>query len=74
MGESDGDAAEDGELEDARRRTDRGCRPRRDETDEEESPVEGLDVEELLGEGVAELDIEALAGAPEEELVQETET
>jgi DNA-directed RNA polymerase subunit beta len=37
---------------------------------------EALDVEELLGEGVAELDIEALAGdvVPDEELVEETET
>ena len=37
--------------------------------------VEALDVEELLGEGVAELDIDALADlSVEEELVQETET
>ncbi len=46
---------------------------------EDEIAVEGLEVEELLGEGVAELDIEALAeeaseDAPEDELVQETET
>jgi DNA-directed RNA polymerase subunit beta len=34
-----------------------------------------LDVEELLGESVAELDIEALAeGAPEQELVEKAET
>jgi DNA-directed RNA polymerase subunit beta len=42
---------------------------------EEDAVAEGLDVEELLGEGVAELDIEALAGEiPEEELVEEAET
>jgi DNA-directed RNA polymerase subunit beta len=42
---------------------------------EEDAATDGLDVEELLGEGVAELDIEALAeGASEEELVEETET
>jgi len=36
---------------------------------------DGLDIEELLGEGVAELDVEALAeDAPEPELVEETET
>ncbi len=42
----------------------------------EDVVADGLDVEELLGEGVAELDIEALAGeaASEEELVEETET
>ncbi len=43
--------------------------------DAEDIAADGLDVEELLGEGVAELDIEALAeGAPEEELIEETET
>jgi DNA-directed RNA polymerase subunit beta len=43
--------------------------------DVEDIAADGLDVEELLGEGVAELDIEALAeGAPEEELIEETET
>ncbi len=36
---------------------------------------EDLEVEELLGEGIAELDIEALAGGdPEQDLVKETET
>ena len=52
-------------------------------TDESESPdagvediaVDGLDVEDLLGDGAAELDIEALAeGVSEDDLVQETET
>ncbi|HEV3319669.1 MAG TPA: hypothetical protein VG053_08070, partial [Solirubrobacteraceae bacterium] len=41
---------------------------------EEDVAVEGLDVEELLGEGVAELDIEALVESPSEDLVEETET
>jgi DNA-directed RNA polymerase subunit beta len=53
-----------------------------DPTAEAESPdvvdddiaADDLEVEELLGEGVAELDIEALADAPEEDLVKETET
>ncbi len=42
---------------------------------EEEIVAESLDVDELLGEGVAELDIEALAqDVSVEDLVQETET
>ncbi len=42
---------------------------------EEDIALDGLEVEGLLGEGVAELDIEVLAeDAPEDELVQETET
>jgi DNA-directed RNA polymerase subunit beta len=46
-----------------------------DEEGDEDVAEEGLDVEELLGEGVAELDIEALTdAAPEDELVEETET
>ena len=41
----------------------------------EDIAVDGLDVEELLGEGIAELDIEALAeGAVEEDLLEEPET
>jgi DNA-directed RNA polymerase subunit beta len=45
------------------------------DADEEDVAVDELDVEELLGEGVPELDIEALAeSSTEEELVQETET
>jgi DNA-directed RNA polymerase subunit beta len=43
--------------------------------DVEDVDADVLDVDELLGEGVAELDIEALTeGVPEEELVQEPET
>jgi DNA-directed RNA polymerase subunit beta len=46
-----------------------------DAGDENVADDDGLDVEELLGEGVAELDVEALVeGAPEDELVEETET
>jgi len=42
---------------------------------EEDIPAEGLDVDDLIGEGVAELDIEALAqDVPDEDLVQESET
>jgi DNA-directed RNA polymerase subunit beta len=42
---------------------------------EEEIVAESLDVDEILGEGVAELDIEALAqDVTDEDLVQETET
>jgi DNA-directed RNA polymerase subunit beta len=45
------------------------------DADDEEVAVGALDVEELLGEGVAELNIEALAGgAGDEEPAQETET
>jgi DNA-directed RNA polymerase subunit beta len=45
------------------------------DTVEDDIPVDDLEVEELLGEGVAELDIEALAdGAGDEDLVRETET
>ena len=37
--------------------------------------MDDIEVEELLGEGVAELDIEVLAeDVPEEDLVKETET
>ena len=69
---SDGEPKEDGEPKDEADSKDE------DEAEpavEDEIVVEGLEVEELLGEGVAELDIEALAeDAPEDELVQETET
>jgi DNA-directed RNA polymerase subunit beta len=42
---------------------------------EEDISVDGLEVDDLIGEGVAELDIEALAqDAPDEDLVQESET
>jgi DNA-directed RNA polymerase subunit beta len=45
------------------------------EAGEEELVDDGLDVDELLGEGVAELDIEALAeGVTEQELIEEAET
>jgi DNA-directed RNA polymerase subunit beta len=65
VGESDGEEAEvKGEVVESV-----------EDADDGNVAVEALDVEELLGEGVAELDIEALAeGAGEEELVQETET
>ncbi|HYM46392.1 MAG TPA: DNA-directed RNA polymerase subunit beta [Solirubrobacteraceae bacterium] len=47
----------------------------RDAGEEEDIAVDGLDVEELLGEGVAELDIQALAqDVGDEALVQETES
>ncbi|MGP8241728.1 MAG: DNA-directed RNA polymerase subunit beta [Solirubrobacteraceae bacterium] len=42
---------------------------------EDDIPVDDIEVEELLGEGVAELDIEVLADdVPDEDLVKETET
>jgi len=42
---------------------------------EEDISVESLEVDDLVGEGVAELDIEALAqDVPDEDLVQESET
>ncbi len=65
--ESDGEATEDGEV--------KGEVESVEDADDGDVAVEALDVEELLGEGVAELDIEELAGSPPEgELVQETET
>ncbi len=43
--------------------------------DDDDVSAAALDVDELIGEGVGELDIEALADdAPEEELVEETES
>ncbi len=75
-GEDSTDAADDASDGDA---TKNGDDPK-DEAETEDEGVQNittdaLDVEELLGEGVAELDIEALTeAAPEEDLVEETET
>jgi DNA-directed RNA polymerase subunit beta len=58
-----GEASEDGEA------------APQDSTEEEIGVDDGLDVDALLGEGVGELDIEALAqDVPDEDLIEETET
>jgi len=70
----EGESASDGESENGADPQD-GAESSPEDTGEEDIAADGLDVEELLSEGVAELDIEVLAeGAPEEELVEETET
>jgi DNA-directed RNA polymerase subunit beta len=70
--EPDGEAKDDAEIKGDDEVKGEASEPV--DTEDADVAVDGLDVEELLDEGVAELDIDALAESPAEELVQETET